>query len=423
MIRIHRSLHVARPAGGGNAWVTGVGYVSRDHDILMLSLSVAGESHLLRSEDNGGTWAQVERWVPEEPLAEGLLLGRSLPEFFVDPQTGWALRYFGTSQSKPGVIAWDYARAPGPRTRRIYTQISRDEGRTWSEPQQLIESGGEYDQTHWMAGVWYGKNGFGLDGGVPVRSPESLIIAPGYGPKLVGEDIINPAIAPEYSNPDGNVEWTSACLLGLWREDGSGLDWTAGERVTLPRNYSCDGADEPSLAYLPDGRLLMILRARTYPHTGQELPSLHYVCTSSDDGRTWSPGEPLLYDDGSCAYSPSCLANVSRSRKNDRVYVITNLADGPCVNCDPRTKLQIAEIDIATLTIKRDTVTIIEEQPPELGETPQTRFSNFRWFEDRRSGDLVLYLTPGGTGQGPAPDWEMIGQSYRYDIELPGGGA
>jgi hypothetical protein len=139
---------------------------------------------------------------------------------------------------------------------------------------------------------------------------------------------------------------------------------------------------------------------------------------SEDHGRTWSECEPLLYDDGSWAYSPACLAHVFRSSRNGRFYLITNLADGPCINCDPRTKLQIAEIDPDTLRIKKDTVTI-ERQPAELGETPLTRFSNFRWFEDRQTGDLVLYVTPGGTGDAATPQHEIIGKSYRYDIRLP----
>jgi hypothetical protein len=422
MIQVRRSLHVPRPATGGNAQVVGVGYVSGEADLLMMSLHQGSESLILRSEDNGQTWEQVEQWTAREVLAEDLLLERALPEFFLDPVTGRALRYFGTSHSKPSVIGWDYVHAPGPRTSRVYTQVSNDGGLTWSAPEQLIQQGAEYDEEHWMAGVWYGRNGFGLDGGVPVVSPDGLIVAPGYGPRLVGEDIIDHSIPPECSNPDGNVEWTTVCLLGQWRADGSGLDWTAGERLTLPRKYSCDGADEPSLAYLPDGRLFVVLRARWYPHTGQELPSLHYYALSSDDGRTWSPGAPLLYDDGSWAYSPSCLPSVVRSRKNGRLYAITNFADGPCINCDPRTKLQIAEIDTATFTVRRDTVTIIEQQPPELGDQPLTRFSNFRWFEDRQTGNIVLYLTPGGTGQAPTPDLEMMGQSYRYDIVLPANG-
>ena len=40
----------------------------------------------------------------------------------------------------------------------------------------------------------------------------------------------------------------------------------------------------------------------------------------------------------------------------------------PCVNCDPRTKLYIAEIDPATCRIRKDTLTIVEQQDKKAGQ-------------------------------------------------------
>ncbi|PIP15747.1 MAG: hypothetical protein COX46_05070, partial [bacterium (Candidatus Ratteibacteria) CG23_combo_of_CG06-09_8_20_14_all_48_7] len=89
-------------------------------------------------------------------------------------------------------------------------------------------------------------------------------------------DICDPNADLATANPDGPVEWNAGCLLGRWRSDGSGVDWLCGISFALPKKYSCDGADEPDVDFLPDGRLFMGIRARTYPHTRQELPSLHY---------------------------------------------------------------------------------------------------------------------------------------------------
>ena len=163
----------------------------------------------------------------------------------------------------------------------------------------------------------------------------------------------------------------------------------------------------------------MVLRSRTYPHTGQELPSLHYYAISCDEGRTWSEAKPLIYDDGSYAFSPSCLANVFRSSKNGRFYVITNFADGPCINCNPRNKLQIAEIDTDALRIKKDTVTIIEQQDKAAGQPDTIGFSNFRWYEHRETTNIILYMTacPGETN--PPPERKVSPHAYRYDIHLP----
>ncbi|PIP15748.1 MAG: hypothetical protein COX46_05075, partial [bacterium (Candidatus Ratteibacteria) CG23_combo_of_CG06-09_8_20_14_all_48_7] len=119
-------------------------------------------------------------------------------------------------------------------------------------------------------------------------------------------------------------------------------------------------------------------------------------------------------DDGSYAYAPACLINVFRSSKNGRFYLITNSADGPCTNCDPRNKLYIAELDTKTFCIKKESFTNIEHWETKEGQPVPIRFSNFRWFEDRETKDVVLYLTPSGP-QGEGLD----SNSYRYDIQLP----
>lgn len=416
IIHIEKSLHLASPDNSASVQVADIAHASKDMDIL---LEAFYSGTLRRSEDNGSTWEAVEEWETEESLKNGLILERSLPMVFCDPENGLVLRLFTTQQYKPGTIAWDYSVALGPRTSRMFTQVSHDEGRTWSQPEQILLSGEEYDTRHWMDGVYYGKNGRVTEGTHFLKSRDGSVLVPFNGARLFGDDILNPEIPPERSNPDGNVEWVSGCLIGQWRGDGSGLDWTQSSLVTLPRKYSCDGADEPSIDYLPDGRLFMVLRARTYPHTCQELPGLHYYSLSSDDGRTWSECEPLLFDDGSLPMSPACLANVFRSSKNGRFYMITNFCDVPPVNCDPRTKLQIAEIDTETLRVRKDTVTIIEQQNKAVGQPDEMRFSNFRWYEDRETKDIVLFLT-GGTATGdPALRDRVPPHAYRYDLRLP----
>lgn len=419
-VNVARSVHVEASGPTEAAQVRAIAYASKDRNVLLESISIGKRDVIRRSEDNGKTWKSVEEWKSEEPLGDGLVLERSLPEVFCDPDNGLLLRFFITCRNNPQIVPWNYAESPVTRTRKVFVQTSDDEGRTWSEPRQLIMQGDEYDETHWLEGIYYGKNGAAIEGSHTIKNRKGEVLVPFWGTRLFENgDIINPNADPATANPDGAVEHFSGCILGRWRDDG-GLDWSESEKVRLPLKYSCDGADEPSVDYVPDGRLFMVLRARTYPHTGQELPSLHYYTLSSDHGRTWSEPEPLIYDDGSYAYSPACLANVFRSSRNGRFYVITNFADAPCVNCDPRTKLQIAEIDTDAMRVKRDTVTIIEQQDKAAGQPDTIRFSNYRWYEDRETQDIVLHMTPGPDNAGWPEGSEMLSHAYRYDIRLPG---
>lgn len=390
--------------------VRGINYVSKDKNLLMESFSIGKRGLIRRSEDNGKTWMAVEEWVNEEPLGKDLVLQRSLPDYFCDPENGFVFRTYATNNHKPDILAWNYAESPVSRTIKNFLQISRDEGKTWSKPEQIIMQGDEHDEIHWMPGVYYGRNSAVIEAGHIIKNHGGGVLAPFSMTRLFENgNIINPRADPATANPDGAVQRLAGCFLGKWRPDGSGLDWTSGATVTLPLKYSCDGADEPSIDYLPDGRLFMVLRARTYPHTGQELPGLHYYTLSSDNAGTWAEPKPLLYDDGSYAYSPACLANVFCSSRNGRFYVITNLVDVPPVNCDPRNKLQIAEIYMDKMRIKKGTVTIIEQQDKEAGQPDTIRFSNFRWYEDRRTLNVILFMTPSCENA----------IACRYEIELP----
>ena len=415
-IKIKRTIHVESPGSGEQSEVSGIGYVSNKRNVLEESISIGNQHLIRRSEDHGKNWRKTEEWKKIVDLEGGLKLERMLPSvYYCDPDNGLAMRVFATGKKNPPILAWEYVKSPWARTLRIYVQISMDEGNTWSEPEQVIMQGDEFNEVHWMPGVFYGKNSAVCASTPIVKTPDGSLVLPFYARHLFKNgNIIDPDADPETSNPDGAVLCKSGCLFGTWRSDSSGLDWRAGGWVTLPKKYSCDGGNEPAVAYLPDGPMFMGLRARTYPHTGQEVPSQHYYAISENDGKTWSEPEPLLFDDGSYAFSPACFIGAIRSSKNGRLYVMTNLADGPCVNCDPRNKLYIAEVDTDTFRIKKDTVAFIMRNNKEAGEPDTIRYSNFRWYEDRETGDIVLFVTPcGAEGEG------VNSHSYRCNIELP----
>ena len=77
----------------------------------------------------------------------------------------------------------------------------------------------------------------------------------------------------------------------------------------------------------------------------------------------------------------------------------------------PRVPLYMAEVDERTASIKKNTLTVIEDRQP--GDTPQIQFSNFSVLENRETGEVELYMTRFGERE----DWCMA-DTYRYTIRL-----
>ncbi|MCK5119304.1 MAG: exo-alpha-sialidase [Candidatus Latescibacteria bacterium] len=408
-ITVERSMHIEAPDVHQPASVIGISYCSNDTPSFIESYRCGTEHAIRRSEDNGRTWTICESWESRRELGAGRYLSISLPEFFLDPDNGRMFRIYRTSEAIEGVKPWDVGAPVG--TTLHYIQVSNDEGITWSEPEQLIQKGDEFDEVHWAKDIWYGRNYGVIEALRAMKLSDGTILVPFWMAHLFENGSIR---SPE----DNGVLLQNVCLFGAWRPDGGGLDWEAGDYVTLPRTHSADGGDEISVDFLPDGRLFQIIRARFLNQPEAEWPSCKFFALSSDRGRTWSEPEPLRYTDGELAYSPACMGRVFRSKKNGRFYLITNLNDWPSHNCDPRSTLQIAEIDPETLGIIRETVTPIETRQP--GQPINIRFSNWRSYEDRETGEFVLFMTacPGDVGR--KFDCGCPPHCYRYDICLPG---
>ena len=96
--------------------------------------------------------------------------------------------------------------------------------------------------------------------------------------------------------------------------------------------------------------------------------------------------------------------------------MLINISESSAYACDPRTTLHIAELDPATLCVKRDTVAIVDTKHEEHHHC--IRFSNWCAMEDRYPNNLLLFmklhlseLCPVRKGY----DYNV----YRYEIEFP----
>ena len=207
-------------------------------------------------------------------------------------------------------------------------------------------------------------------------------------------------------------------LLGYWNKDNSSIKWKDGGMLEIDPLKSSGGLDEPHACQFRDGRIFVVLRQgnilASQHHPGS--PSVKLFSISEDNGMSWSEPKPLTYEDGEYVYSPRSWQDTFCSSKNGKPYVILNISDHPAHNCDPRTSVQIVEIDTDSLCVKRKSVAIIETTHEEHHHL--VRFSNWQSIEDRYSKNFLLFMKLHMSQYCHVRNGYDC-NSYRYEIILP----
>lgn len=395
------------------ATVTNPTYASATGLTLLELRASPQASQMWRSEDNGRSWALADQIPPPERLADGTYAKRAYGPLLLDPDCNRLIRFQGETRfrSDPAAIRsyQEHKDAFIPDSFRWFYQVSRDGGRSWDKLRQFIEAGREFNETHWARDVVWLESSAVLGEPPPFHKlPDGRLVIPCQ--------VRTAAEVKTY----GTIQ--AGRFYGRWRDDGD-IAWSSGGRV-----YG--GGCEQTTAILNDGRILNILRAQgqiqPYPLNLWLRP--YSLSDDNDGGQNWSAPKPLSYDDGSGLTSPRAWSQLIRSTKNGRLYWIANIlpaleqsgelrAKYP-YRADPRHPLQIVEVDEATVTLKRRTLTVIEDRQP--GETHWVRFSNFFAYNDRQTGDIVLLMQKSycelqeNLEQQPHP-------SLRYRISVPAG--
>jgi hypothetical protein len=208
--------------------------------------------------------------------------------------------------------------------------------------------------------------------------------------------------------------WEVGILIGEFDSSGT-LRWRVSQPVPYDFDVSSRGMCEPTIAELPDGRLFMIVRGSNA--AWPDKPGYKWLTFSTDRGETWSKVVPLPCDDGSMLESSATGSALFRSIKNGRLYWIGNLCtEGrrPHGNL-PRSPLHIAEIQEDPVAIQRETITVIDRAQP--GEDPDTQHSNFKFYQDRATGDVFVYLTRYGQRGYENTAW-ILADLYEYRLAL-----
>jgi len=148
----------------------------------------------------------------------------------------------------------------------------------------------------------------------------------------------------------------------------------------------------------------MVIRGSNEPNPTGAIPAYKWKTLSTDFGRTWSKPTPFTLDNGDAFLSPSSCSTFIRSSRTGRAYWIGNISRSIPSGNAPRYPLVIAELDEERLSLRRKTLTVVDDRAP--NEPPDLQLSNFDLVEDEETGELVLQLMrrssfPGVTPPGP----------------------
>ncbi len=421
-IVVEKKLHLK------NAFVNSLAYVSLSKPVLREHVTVEGKELIRVSPDNGKTWTvegegnyisftnpALEEDVSKKKKGEKISESWT-PRYILDRKQKVLIAFFKRNERMSGEAFAEFA--PGAkanclefRTYRTFYCFSKDEGKTWSSEKQLIQKGGNYNETHWAEGISYEKNGGWSMW--PVQLKDGTILLPVCFDQLdkQGERVKIP-------DRFGEAVWSpevTATFQGRWKRDGSDIEWEMSNHLTVPE-YMSFALTEPAVAELDGGKLMMVMRGNATAR--QTMPGVKFFSISQDRGKSWGPAVPLTYPDGSFVNSPASFPNIFRSSKNGKVYLIANILPGPARQADPRYPLQIAEVDQKYFWVLPETVTVIEDR--EERHPKFVRFSNWQRIEDRQTGNPVIYLTEAPIDSIlPNTEGTIIPDSYRYEMKLP----
>jgi len=331
-----------------------------------------------RSLDNGRTWTP---FTPTPDPNKGLPTGyrRSPLAGWVDPVNGLLLQM---------MLALDIATDPdvaepdvGVTHYYLRYRVSEDKGLSYLLDEPLIQTG--HTVPNPFPGVWTGKNAYyiGDVGSIPIRTRKGDILIPGQA-CVIGDD-------GKLANPGGGYTWTEAMIIiGNWKADKR-IEWKTASVIKGDPARSTRGMIEPTLAELPDGRVLCVMRGSNggEKDPGCKLPSYRWYSISDDGGYHWSRPEPMKYDTGEEFFSPSSMSQLL-THSNGRIYWIGNISDKNCQANHPRNPLCIAEVNPKTCTLVKSTLTTIDSLQPE--DTEGLSLSHGLAFEDRETHEIVL---------------------------------
>lgn len=356
--------------------------------INMFGKSDSGEGVLYRiSPDNGNTWREGGLFDKPYQVGHGRDCMRKVAgDCMYDSDAGVMLRIVTEMLWENGEIHSLF------RKRRMYYYLSFDNGTTWTDAIYIHLNEDGYDRDRMFPGITYGVN--------MVTSLFKMHKIRGEGVNIgkiaVGIQVQVATPDGQLYNPTGMGFFKSGCLLGSWNADKLQYDWEINETYAeVSPEESTRGVYEPVIQELDDGRLIMLLRGSNMKRH-DSMPGTKFISVSHDQGRTWSKPDRLTYDDGQLMYASSSSPDLLQDRLGRIFFIGIINSDNPNGNL-PRYPLCIARLNTETLTIERDSVTVIDTRRTwhKAQEDRKARyhldFSNHHSYLDAEEDKIVVH--------------------------------
>ena len=237
-----------------------------------------------------------------------------------------------------------------------------------------------------------------------IRTKAGRIIIPAQACKL-GPD-------GKLSSPGGGFTYTDAIMIiGRWTGDNR-IEWETGQPIEGDPARSTRGLIEPTVAEMPDGRLLCVMRGSNGGSQDADfrIPSYRWCSVSKDGGYHWSRPEPWTYDDGQPFYSPSSMSQLLR-HSSGRYFWLGNVSAENCRGNDPRYPLVIGQVGAKSLRLVRKTLLVVDTKRP---DEPGVNLSHWWAHEDRQTHDIVIAGARYSVGYQETHPW-----LWRVGVEAP----
>jgi hypothetical protein len=334
------------------------------------------------SLDNGRTWSAPEvRWK-----------GTTVPEGkmrYAEP-TG----YFDTDTEKLFVLT-DWWLHPADKydlsvPYAVVAESYDPKTKKWSERKKLSFSGAQPAMSFTF----------------PIKTRTGRLLFPGYAKQLDSDG------KPIFHRQHWAPVHQSVAVIGEYDSTGD-IAWRVGQPLSIDPELSSRGLSEMTLTQLPDGRLVAICRGdnRNMP----DKPGYKWLSFSTDEAETWSAPAPLPDTGGKPIVSGSNGSALFRSIKNGKLYWMGNLAlhGEPAEGNRPRSSLVIVEVQEQPFALRRETIFAVDERG--FNDSARIQFSNFRYYQDRENGDVVIFMVRYGER---TEELRTLADMYRYRVEM-----